>query len=198
MSMQQKLWSINALSTELNMDRRTLAKKLASLPPAESKKVGEHWQKKWKLSDVVAHLNSLNHGHSNKEENLPPCNIYRILHLDTICHYTDYITEKVWPEWSKVMAEAGLEEELMKGIYKQHFLALLPVANNYLSQDIFNKYLKKNTGADFDEIFNLQHGCSMVTAPPANHEIPIGFPNIIKKCLTRKDLKVFKSEGVEI
>ena len=34
MAMTQKLWSINGLATELNMDRRTVAKKLAAVRPS--------------------------------------------------------------------------------------------------------------------------------------------------------------------
>ncbi len=34
MAMTQRLWSINALATELGMDRRTVAKKLAAVRPS--------------------------------------------------------------------------------------------------------------------------------------------------------------------
>ncbi len=35
MALQRQLWSINALSVELGIDRRTLAKRLQDLPPAQ-------------------------------------------------------------------------------------------------------------------------------------------------------------------
>jgi len=56
--MQSKLWSISGLATELGMDRRTLAKRLESLAPAEEKKTGKRIQKLWRMSDVVEHLRS--------------------------------------------------------------------------------------------------------------------------------------------
>jgi len=40
MAMQSKLWSISGLATELEMDRRTLAKRLEYLAPAEEKNDG--------------------------------------------------------------------------------------------------------------------------------------------------------------
>jgi hypothetical protein len=56
MAMQKKLWSINGLANELGMDRRTMAKRLAGLPPATEKKVGNRTEKRWYLADVLAHL----------------------------------------------------------------------------------------------------------------------------------------------
>lgn len=52
MAMQATLWSINALSCELGMDRRTLASRLTDLPPA---KVDGKF-KLWRLRDVLQHL----------------------------------------------------------------------------------------------------------------------------------------------
>jgi len=54
--MQSKLWSISGLAAELKMDRRTLAKRLEHLPPAEEKKTDKRTQKLWRLIDVVEHL----------------------------------------------------------------------------------------------------------------------------------------------
>jgi hypothetical protein len=56
MAMQKKTWSINALSTELDLDRRTLAKRLDGLAPATEKKVGDRTEKRWHLADVLAHF----------------------------------------------------------------------------------------------------------------------------------------------
>lgn len=58
MAMQAELWSINALATEFHMDRRTMAKRLEGLPPVETKKVGKRIEKRWRLNDVVEHLNN--------------------------------------------------------------------------------------------------------------------------------------------
>ena len=58
MAMTRKLWSINALATELDIDRRTLAKRLTGLPPATEKKVGSRIEKRWHLADVLEHFNN--------------------------------------------------------------------------------------------------------------------------------------------
>ena len=49
MAMTARLWSISALSVELNMDRRTVAAKLRNVPPAG--KLGKH--DAWRLTDVL-------------------------------------------------------------------------------------------------------------------------------------------------
>lgn len=54
--MQQTLWSISALSLELGIDRRTLAKKLSDVPADEITKSGKRDYKKWKLANVINHL----------------------------------------------------------------------------------------------------------------------------------------------
>ena len=56
MAMQQKLWSINALATELEIDRRTLAKRLEGLTPATVKKMGSRTERRWRLTAVIEHL----------------------------------------------------------------------------------------------------------------------------------------------
>ena len=57
MGMQAKLWTISELSVELDVDRRTMAKRLEGLDPEESEtdKAGrEH--RRYRLAAVVAHL----------------------------------------------------------------------------------------------------------------------------------------------
>lgn len=49
MAMTRKLWSISALATEFNIDRRTAAGRIADIPPAG--KVRGH--DAWRLADVV-------------------------------------------------------------------------------------------------------------------------------------------------
>ncbi len=50
MALQRQFWSINALSTELGLDRRTLAKRLDGLVPAQDD------PKTYRLRDVLTHL----------------------------------------------------------------------------------------------------------------------------------------------
>jgi len=56
MAMQKKLWSINGLANELEIDRRTLAKRLEGLPAATVKKMGSRTEKRWYLADVLEHF----------------------------------------------------------------------------------------------------------------------------------------------
>ena len=63
-----KLWSINALSVELGIDRRTLSKRLDNLPPAETKRLKNRTEKSWALQAVVEHLNRSNKPKSTKNE----------------------------------------------------------------------------------------------------------------------------------
>ena len=52
MPMQRQLWSVNALAVELDIDRRTVAKRLDGVPPAGKR--GGH--PVWRLSDALAAL----------------------------------------------------------------------------------------------------------------------------------------------
>lgn len=55
--MRTQLWTINALAAQLKIDRRTLAKQLAGLPPAKTKKRSDgSVVKYWHLADVVEWL----------------------------------------------------------------------------------------------------------------------------------------------
>jgi len=54
--MQRQTWSINGLSAELGMDRRTLSDRLDGLPPAETKQLKNRTESRWYLSDVLEHL----------------------------------------------------------------------------------------------------------------------------------------------
>lgn len=58
--MTKETWSINALAAELDMDRRTLNKRLKGLKPAETKNLGNRTEKRYYLADVVAHLHRPN------------------------------------------------------------------------------------------------------------------------------------------
>src|SRR3989344_974024 len=53
MSLQSKLYTLNALSTELGYDRRSLGKWLDTLPPAETEPDGA---RRWRMRDVLDHI----------------------------------------------------------------------------------------------------------------------------------------------
>ena len=65
--MTKQLWSINALSVELGTDRRTLAKRLADLPPDEEKAQAGKRVRRWRLARVLEHL-SRSPGRSRQED----------------------------------------------------------------------------------------------------------------------------------
>jgi hypothetical protein len=50
--MSSKLWSVNALAIEFNLDRRTVARRIAGIPPAGA--IAGH--PAWRLSDVAGDL----------------------------------------------------------------------------------------------------------------------------------------------
>ncbi|MDQ3565918.1 MAG: hypothetical protein M3436_18085 [Pseudomonadota bacterium] len=56
MAITTQLWTISGLSIELVIDRRTLAKRLASLRPDDMRTEGGKQIKRWRLSRVLAHL----------------------------------------------------------------------------------------------------------------------------------------------
>lgn len=60
MSLSQQLWSLSALSIELGIDRRTLAKRLSNLDPSWTKEYRNRVEKKWYLKDVLDHLQIMN------------------------------------------------------------------------------------------------------------------------------------------
>jgi hypothetical protein len=51
-----KMWSLNALSVELAVDRRSLARRLEGLEPATEKKIGARTERLYRLRDVFHYL----------------------------------------------------------------------------------------------------------------------------------------------
>ena len=54
--MQPQLWSLNSLSVELGVDRRTLARKLGGLDPDETVRQGRRISRRYLLARVIDHL----------------------------------------------------------------------------------------------------------------------------------------------
>lgn len=54
--MQPKLWTVNALSIELERDRRSLARDLAGLRPDETRTQGTRTLRAWRMARVIRHL----------------------------------------------------------------------------------------------------------------------------------------------
>lgn len=53
MAMLPQLWTLNGLAVELQMDRRSLARAIANLPPADG---ADTPSPRWRLADAIAHL----------------------------------------------------------------------------------------------------------------------------------------------
>ncbi len=49
-------WNLSSLATELGIDRRTLAKRLAGLEPVSTKTVGRKTERSYTLASVISHL----------------------------------------------------------------------------------------------------------------------------------------------
>lgn len=54
--MQSKLWTLSALSVELQRDRRSLARQLETLKPDEQEKAAGRTKRTWRLRRVIDHL----------------------------------------------------------------------------------------------------------------------------------------------
>jgi len=56
--MEAQLWTINGLAAQLDIDRRTLTKRLRGLRPAATEKRNDgSVVRRYRLNDVLAHLN---------------------------------------------------------------------------------------------------------------------------------------------
>lgn len=56
--MTPQTWTINALSVELGIDRRSLARRLEGLSPMSERKIGRRTERLYRMRDVFAHLQS--------------------------------------------------------------------------------------------------------------------------------------------
>ena len=111
MAMQPRTWSLSALAVELGADRRTLARDLASLPPAESRRVGGRTEKRWLMADVLEHMDlgrepSRRRGRSGRPH----------VHVDAemIAKFTASITEDLFPtilEYFRPLMLGGLADD---------------------------------------------------------------------------------------
>lgn len=187
MAMQSKLWSINALSTELEIDRRTLAKRLAGLPPAESKKVGIRIEKRWRLADVVGHLKKLENRHNGNEAKTAPVNGFRMIHHSSIIHFVWWLTNEMGLAWSGAMVEAGLKKAKIKELYKLQYYLMVHYMEHYLCQDEYNKLTKEQDGYGFDELHELAHNEPISSSPPTPDEVQFEIPTIITNLYTKAE-----------
>ena len=187
MSMQSKLWSINALSIELNMDRRTLAKKLEDLPPAEIKKVGNRVEKKWKLHDVIEHLSKKFKTSNIKDEK--PLNILRYIHEESVKHCLYETAEDLGQVLTGLLVEKGMNKKDATSIFKDFYFFTMVITQQYLSDDKFNNLMKESQGVSFDGILNTMMDLEekISTKPPTEDELKLQLPNVFWNCLSKKE-----------
>jgi hypothetical protein len=69
MAMSRTSWSINALATEFNMDRRTVGKRLENVVPYD---LGPDGSPRWRLSDAAAALVKPSGAHFGSAGSPPP------------------------------------------------------------------------------------------------------------------------------
>ena len=124
MTMQQaRTWSINALATELRVDRRTLAKKLEDVPPAEIR--GKH--KRYRMRDAIDALETKPRGTGGKSASEALRDFIR-LPLEALVPWSAEASEHdLVVSLDVYEAERGLEgDEILSLI--THGLPLLPPA----------------------------------------------------------------------
>jgi hypothetical protein len=184
MAMQSTLWSINALSTELGIDRRTLAKRLQHLPPAEVKQVGRRIEKRWRLADVIAHLQPY-----SKEGTVNPPNGLRIFSEETVRHFAWWLTEEWGPAWSGLLkSETDLSKEQIHHLYKQQFGLLVYYLDEYLVGDELNKLHQEQTGYSLDDLASMAAREAVKSEPPEPGAVALPMPSAIKALMTEDEL----------
>ena len=184
MAMQRQTWSISGLATELDMDRRTLAKRLADLPPAEVKQVGRRTEKRWRLADAIAHIQPY-----AKDGPVNPPNSLRIYSEQAIKHFAWWLTEEWGPAWSGLLkTETDLSKEQIRHLYKQQYGLLVYYLDEYLAGDEFNKLHQEQTGYGLDDLASMAAREAVNSEPPEPGAVALQMPNAIKALLTKDEL----------
>jgi len=109
MAMQRKLWSINGLAAELDVDRRTLSRDLRDLPPAESKRIGSRVEKRWLMADVLEHMDLGREPSRRRGRGGRP-----LVDAEMVARFNQTITEDLFPvilEYFRPLMLVGLAED---------------------------------------------------------------------------------------
>jgi hypothetical protein len=179
MGMQRQLWSLNALSNELGMDRRTLAKRLQSLPPLETKEYDKRTEKLWHMADVVEHLQRQKTKPGDKQK---PVNGFRMIHEEGIKHLLWWLGDEMAPACGGLFhADYGLEPDKARLLYANIYTLMVHYTEQYLCGDVFNKQFKESGGQTFDQLFALAHGEAVLSMPPKAGELEIKLPSVIEE-----------------
>ena len=136
MSMQKRTWSISGLSVELDTDRRTLAKRLQDLPPAETRKIGGRTESRWLLCDVLDHIQDSPKG--RRRGGRP------IVDAEMIKRFNQSITHELFPVvlayfqplmLTGCVDDCGLTEQQSKKVYGFSAIALSFAVQHALNGD---------------------------------------------------------------
>lgn len=179
MGMQRQLWSLNALSNELGMDRRTLAKRLQSLPPSETKEYDNRTEKLWHMADVVEHLQRQKTKPGDRQK---PVNGFRMVHEEGIKHFLWWLGNEMAPACTGLFKiDYGLDAAKARMLYASIYTLMVHYAEQYLCSDEFNKQLKASIGQTFDQLFALAHGEAVLSMPPKASEMEIMLPVVVRE-----------------
>lgn len=178
MAMQRQLWSLNALSNELGMDRRTLAKRLHSLAPAETKQFDNRTEKLWHMADVVSHLQRQQK--QSGSDKPTPINGFRMIHEESIKHFLWWLTDEMAPAWTGLLkTETTLDADTIKRLYGTSYALIAHHMQKYLCEDTFNKALAANVGHTFDQLHHQAFKDHVISSPPQEDEIELKLPTVI-------------------
>ena len=139
MAMQRKLWSINGLAAELDVDRRTLSRDLRDLPPAESKRIGSRVEKRWLMADVLEHMDLGREPSRRRGRGGRP-----IIDAEMVARFNQTITEDLFPVILEYFyplmltgcaEDCGLTEQQSKKVYGYSVIALSYAIQHALDGD---------------------------------------------------------------
>ncbi len=138
MAMQRQTWSISALSIELKTDRRTMAKRLDGLEPAEIKSIGKRTEKRYYMDDVIKYLNR------SKNSDNADAKIERLIE-----QHKQFCTKFLFPSISNssdfigtiiggVTEDMGLSKEDALKIYDYTLIGLMGGMNDFFDTTDLN------------------------------------------------------------
>ncbi len=182
MAMQRRTWSINALSAELGLDRRTLSKRLQGLPPVETKKAGNRVEKRWHLADVVGHMSR--GGVAGAPTEAPP-NGLRILSEAAVRHFVWWLSHEWVPVWTGLLkVEGGLDSVRAVELYAKQYGLMFHYLDEYLSSDVFNRDHQEQTGHSLDDLASMAERKTVISVPPepgGDYQVPDFIMEIAEK-----------------
>ena len=132
MAMTRTVWSINALSVELGIDRRTVARRLQGVTPAD---LGPDGSPRWRLADAVPALIRSDNDYSAKPMRPPPagCEILEQVpnpaHAGFVTAWLEIIAN-IQPLAASALMASGLSRKQAEPAIAHLFVALVTFADH--------------------------------------------------------------------